>query len=197
MPKLEHLRKGTVALQARLNNQNPSFTEAQITKTLTKDSTQVADRLEGAMSRLMNQSSEANNKTLTKELKNLVGLVLASHNANNEALIELGRLQVSVRNEIGKGITDLKKSRPAQKSDEHLVKMLGKLASDLKTLPRSIPQPSAVDLSPLTSLTNQVLSKVSTPIEFPTVEQPSREHEFVIERDPFTDLITKVTTKEI
>jgi len=192
MPKLAHLKQGTQALQAKLAQKNPPNTDFE--KRVTTSADRLGDRLEGAISRLMRKTSDDANKGLRSELANVVRLVRESHTHTNQSLIELAQLNNSAQAELKSVLADLKSSRPEIQSDAHLVQQLSRLAEDLSTVPRAFPRAHEVNLEPLTDLTLQVLAKVNSPMDLP-VSAP-KQHVFEIERDPFTDLITKVNVKE-
>jgi hypothetical protein len=194
MPKLARIKQGTQALQAKLAASKASDEERQanFVERASQGADRVGDRLEGAIARLMSDTSQKANKGVFRELAAVINLVHASHKSTFDSLLHLATMQRESQAEVKDILFDLKTSRPLPKGDDHLVERLEQIATSLGNLPPPPSMPKLdVDLSPLTDLSNQILSSVNQPLA------AKRQHTFEIERDPFTDLILKVHVKEI
>jgi len=194
MGRLAHIKQGTQALQAKLaaSKAKDKKQDAAFVQAASRSSDRVGDRLEGAITRLMSDTSQKANKGVYRELASVVSLIRESHKSTFESLLHLATMHRDTQTEIKDILFDLKASRPSPKSDDHLVARLEQIATSLGNLPApEVPQLD-VDLSPLTDLSNQILTSVNKPMELAA----KRKHTFEIERDPFTDLITKVNVVE-
>jgi len=191
MPKLAAIKQGTKALQARLNNQPQRSTLSTSAEEAVLSVTQSQQMLLNALARLQ-QQVESSHQTMQKTID------------TKPIMNELGGL----RNSIG-GIADPTQAIASSiRQIETLGKSLAKIELALDRLPTSFPEINIPEQQ-ITYLSGVMLALdrlTNTNIDIPDLTPQlerlekrlgNRVHEFVIERNPFTDLIDKIVVTEI